>query len=406
MLGAPSSITVAKLIKACSTEQWPKILQLLRELQASRLKQDVVPYSSAVTKLSRSESWQKALLLHMDMRRQRLGDLGAYAALLTACRVGAAWCAALALLRELRSAGMQPDTVCSNAVVSALTRATQLSKALLGHLAWETANMNSILMSLRHIPTSWTHALHVLEHMQRRRIPADVGTLKSAMSICGNSRPDLVPGLSRQLQVQPDTVALNMHLGFLEKRHDWQAALHELRSLNPELGGTGLRPELITYNTAISACSKAARWAWALELLAAMVSSALKPDEVTTGSLITACSTTGRWLLALQLLVASNQSPPNLIAVHSAITACEKAGQWMWSLHLFSDAVASRLAPDIGLLGAVLSSFEKAQQWTRSLQLLSQMSRERTIPYPHAPELNPPHTKPNPCGKLRNRLQL
>ena len=310
---------------------------------------------------------------------QHLGDAGAYAAALMACRSGAAWQTALAILQEAGSARVQPDTVCRNAAVSAITRATELSKALMtSDLAGEVANFNSLIMSLRHVPTSWQNLFHVLEQMQHQKISADVGTLKAAASICGKARPDLVLGLWRQLQlqrVQPDIVAVNMLVASLEKIHHWQAALHQLDLC----GRTGLKPELITYNAVISACSKAMRWATAVELAAMMASAALMPDEITTSSLITACSR-GRWLLALQLLASSRGRSPNLIAVHSAVTACDTAGQWMWSLHVLADASAMRLRPDTLLLGAVLSSFEKAQQWTLSLALLSQMASDGVSP--------------------------
>eukprot|EP00439_Symbiodinium_sp_Y106_P039761 s878_g4.t2 len=322
-----------------------------------------------------------ALGLHLDMRLQRVADVGSYAALLTACRSGTAWQTSLVLLQEAYSVQLQPDsdTTCSSAVISALTRATQVSRALMArHLASETPNFNALIMSLRHVQASWVHAFHVLEDMKRRQISSDMGTLKAALSICGKHKPELVPKISRQLQIQPDILAVNMIVGSMEKCHSWQAALRELWLV----GQTRLRAELTTYNTVISACSKASRWSWALHLVDVMVSSALEPDEITSGSLITACSSQGRWLLALQLLHLHSlrHGRPNLIAAHSAITACEKAGRWMWSLHLFSDALSSRLTPDLSLLGAVLSSFEKGQQWARALQLLSQINKESFSP--------------------------
>ena len=376
---APNWITLANLIKSCSAEQWEQILNLLQKLP--RDQKNVVPYTVAVTKLTRAEFWQMALGLHLDMRLQRVADVGSYAALLTACRSGTAWQTSLVLLQEAYSVQLQPDsdTTCSSAVISALTRATQVSRALMArHLASETPNFNALIMSLRHVQASWVHAFHVLEDMKRRQISSDMGTLKAALSICGKHKPELVPKISRQLQIQPDILAVNMIVGSMEKCHSWQAALRELRLV----GQTRLRAELTTYNTVISACSKASRWSWALHLVDVMVSSALEPDEITSGSLITACSSQGRWLLALQLLHLHSlrHGRPNLIAAHSAITACEKAGRWMWSLHLFSDALSSRLTPDLSLLGAVLSSFEKGQQWARALQLLSQINKESFSP--------------------------
>ncbi|CAE7569398.1 unnamed protein product [Symbiodinium pilosum] len=313
------------------------------------------------------------------MRKHRLADVGAFAAVLTACRTGAAWPTSLAILQEARQTHVQPDDICCNAVVSALTRATQIAQALVeSQLTLKTPNFNSIIMSLRHTSAAWAYAFDVLAHMQNRRVAADVGTLKAAASICGLGRPDLVLSLFKgleELRVQPDIIAVNMLMGSLERCHKWQAALHHLHLYCSE----GLIPELTTYNSAISACSKAARWAWSMHL--ADTGLLLRADEITMGSLITACSSQGYWRLALQLLHASKHGgSPSLIAFHSAITACDRAGRWMWSLHLFSDAIASRLTPDVSLLGAVLSGLEKAQHWTRSLALLCRMAGDGYSP--------------------------
>ena len=60
-----------------------------------------------------------------------------------------------------------------------------------------------------------------------------------------------------------------------------------------EMKTAGLKPNVITYNAAISACEKGGRADEALKLLAEMKTAGLEPDVITYNAVISACEKGG-----------------------------------------------------------------------------------------------------------------
>eukprot|EP00438_Fugacium_kawagutii_P035645 Skav208361 [mRNA] locus=scaffold1964:364436:365666:- [translate_table: standard] len=87
-------------------------------------------------------------------------------------------------------------------------------------------------------------------------------------------------------------------------------------------------PDVISYNTTLSACAKAERWPWALWLLRTMK---VEADSIS-------CSAaTSAWLLALALLGdALRQSVAvDRVFFATVISCCAKAARWRSALRLF-----------------------------------------------------------------------
>ena len=95
-----------------------------------------------------------------------------------------------------------------------------------------------------------------------------------------------------------------------------------------------LEPNVISYNSAISACSKGQQWEQALNLLSEMRSSWLQPDVISYHSAISACDKGRQWEQALRLLLEmrSSRLEPNVMSYNSAISACDKGQQWEQAL--------------------------------------------------------------------------
>ena len=364
----PDAVTYSLLIKACSRDRWWKTLEYLAMMQTLKHDQhDIVPYAAAMSFLNKLAKWQASLQVFQVARQQQIvADTRLFAAAFTACRLGAAWELSICFLQNAKSSRIPLDDVGRNGLVSALVRGSQVATAM--DFAENVANINSMLMSLsqRHREssgTAWAWTLHILERFPKLRISPTLGSFKAAAST-SKDRPDMVlPILEtlKTLDLPPlDETALNMLLTSLERCHRWQDALFHLWA-HPGL------VELASYNSVISACSKVARWEFALRLADEIP----KADEITFGSLVSACYR-GHWSLALHLLYQSRLQNirPNRIMVHSAIVSCE-GQRWPWSLYLFEESLSWRVSPDSTLVGAVISSCEKGHQWARCLDLLS-----------------------------------
>ncbi len=91
----------------------------------------------------------------------------------------------------------------------------------------------------------------------------------------------------------------------------------------------GLKPNVITYSSLVSACSKGMETEKALEVCANLKHSGLQPDVITLNALISACSKKNEKEKALEVFVDMKQSglKPNVITYHAVVSACAKGEQ-------------------------------------------------------------------------------
>eukprot|EP00435_Cladocopium_sp_Y103_P016195 s361_g4.t1 len=125
---------------------------------------------------------------------------------------------------------------------------------------------------------------------------------------------------------------------------------------------------LISFNSAISACEKAGRWQEVLCLLQALSgrSQPLPPWDELQLFEAKSCDPMrkgGQWQRALQSLREARDfdSEISIISYSATISACEKSGQWQVALQLLEDAI---------------SACEKRGQWRPALLLLNQLVEE------------------------------
>ncbi|CAE7463345.1 RNF32 [Symbiodinium sp. CCMP2456] len=134
----------------------------------------------------------------------------------------------------------------------------------------------------------------------------------------------------------------------------------------------GTRPDVVTFNTAISACASSKKWAEALQLLEEGKKLPSGPDQLTYGATISACE--DHWELALHLLdeMSASKLQPNEVISASTIRACsngdnpesaiellralqQKAVRWLLS-KIKDDGVEM----DVGLFNAAMGVCRQA----------------------------------------------
>jgi pentatricopeptide repeat domain-containing protein 1 len=197
----------------------------------------------------------------------------------------------------------------------------------------------------------------------------------------------------------------------------------EALALLADMQHLGLKPSLITYGSALTACSTAGRGEQALALLQQMQhSSGLLPDARCYSAVISALGKAGMWREALQVLTAMQQPltltvvqplgttvgtrngkteaattgtgpaaaaaagttasaattstvsrkgiKPNIVCYTAAITALARAGEARRALQLFSSMQTSGVSPDRLAWNAVLSACEgEGGQWFEALRM-------------------------------------
>lgn len=138
-----------------------------------------------------------------------------------------------------------------------------------------------------------------------------------------------------------------------------------------------LRPTLVTYTAAISACESVKEWAEALALLDEMRLHNLVPGAFTYASVLTALEGSQEWERALALFRDSSAiSSPNLVAYNAMIGCLEHARSPDGALELLWEMQQRRLDPTMVTYGAVARACEKGHKGLHLLHVLRQTECE------------------------------
>lgn len=137
----------------------------------------------------------------------------------------------------------------------------------------------------------------------------------------------------RQMQakfaVAPDAISYNICMAAVA-RSPGQKKLSEVLQLHDEMILSGVRPNVRTFTTVISACATAGDWKQALSLLQKMEKEGVRANRFTYSAAISAMGKAGRWQHALALLhrMGERRVPANVVAFNAAMAACTSAGHW------------------------------------------------------------------------------
>lgn len=215
----------------------------------------------------------------------------------------------------------------------------------------------------------WKKALELVEEMEERQgtcAPSGV-TYSVAITACGNGG-------------------------------QWEKALELLELMRTK----NMDINLITYNAAITALSKAAKhsskdptaastittsgkefsqqqqlWPKVLFLLDQMRSHGIEPDGFSFSAAISCCGAEGRWEEALHLIELMQQggprTRPNKIAYTAAIASCGKAGQVEHALRLFRQMREEGFAADRVAYNALFSALRVAKRADAAFDLWNEM---------------------------------
>lgn len=119
--------------------------------------------------------------------------------------------------------------------------------------------------------------------------------------------------------LSPKTSSFQTTLSLLSRQRKWRQCLQLLDTMVD----WDIPRTVVTYNTVISACSRAREVGMAKSLLSRMkTKDNLRPDETTYSTIIGACASTSRWKDALLLLDLCNREPgvtPNIFIYTNAM---------------------------------------------------------------------------------------
>ncbi|CAJ1420721.1 unnamed protein product [Effrenium voratum] len=202
--------------------------------------------------------------------------------------------------------------------------------------------------------------------------------------------------------LEPNVIIYSMAISACEKGGSWQSALLLLEGINENTvefvwrfqpGGSqspAFQPlshqardspydanlvlplqDVICFNSAISACAKAAAWTQAVDLFRHLQSS-LQPDVISYNAVISACERSEQWELALQVLqdIGRRQIEASIISFNTAASACGRAEQWQQSLRLFTEAQDRKLQSSMVSITAAIDACGAGGCWQGALELV------------------------------------
>eukprot|EP00435_Cladocopium_sp_Y103_P062224 s996_g23.t2 len=167
--------------------------------------------------------------------------------------------------------------------------------------------------------------------------------------------------------------------------------LHEMQSLEMEINALldckvrrrfwNLHPDVVTFNTAISACAKGSHWLSSLKMFSLLHEQQLQADHVTFNSVLNAFRLTWRSSLDLLAQMGDSETAPDIISYNTCISGC-----WHWptAVQLQQLATSNQLRLDII---SYASAFDAARSvrssdglWWQVLRQLEAMSQDSMLP--------------------------
>ncbi|CAM9465088.1 unnamed protein product, partial [Choristocarpus tenellus] len=179
-------------------------------------------------------------------------------------------------------------------------------------------------------------------------------------------------------------ICCNAAMGVFARSGCWSQAL-ELLSNMQDKGTEGAPlpiPDVITYNTAISACGRGRKYQLALNLLRQMEEEGISPDRFSFSAAISACKSSAQWQTALTLLDTMQRKGlgRELHSLNAAVAACAVACQWEPALSILQEMEKKGPRPDVFTFSSAIDACGRGGQPDKAVALLRVMSRSRIAP--------------------------
>ncbi|CAK0869039.1 unnamed protein product, partial [Prorocentrum cordatum] len=186
-------------------------------------------------------------------------------------------------------------------------------------------------------------------------------------------------GLLREMAgdgVRPDVVNFNIAISACASVGAWLPALGLLQ--NRRVRQARAAPDAVTFNALISACDRAAESDRARACLQGMGEARVAANAVTYSTVMSAVAKSGDWRCVLELFgsMPSHRISQDSVCYSVVIAACERASSWTQSLSLFNSMCELRVERDVVVLGNVMCAYGKAERWADALELLQAMRRD------------------------------
>ncbi|CAE6971761.1 MRL1 [Symbiodinium natans] len=231
--------------------------------------------------------------------------------------------------------------------------------------------------------SSWAEALQLFQASLQGRLRADGIVYGAAVSACERgSRWQYSLALlteADELTLDPGIRTLNSALVACGAGNQWCWALHVFDQARRGIHGT---PNVVTYNSVISAVARADHWRLGLQLFELLTRTGLEVTEVSFTAGVAACAKGEHWVGALGILAMSRDASLETGAMtagrNAAANACIQAGQWEEGLSIA--LAGTSLGFDDGSWALAVLACKAGCRWEQALFLLGAMEQAGVLP--------------------------
>ena len=188
----------------------------------------------------------------------------------------------------------------------------------------------------------WKGTLQLIDIMKENHISFETRTFNEILiSLSKNCRLDVVIDQHEQmklLSVKPDVVTYNTLISAYSNSGKPREALNLFNSINLE---PTIFPDIVTYTCAMRAYIKEKKEESAIILFETLQDKKMKLDVYAYACVIDACAKSNKWRKALDYLDEMRRSgiEPNAVAYSAAINACGNGAQWRVALDLLYQVI-------------------------------------------------------------------
>lgn len=172
----------------------------------------------------------------------------------------------------------------------------------------------------------------------------------------------------------PNVIPFNLRLKKLAKDRNWRAALKCIEEIHQQ----GLRPDEISYATAIDACSKSFKSKEAVRLFHEMKGAGIRPNVPIYNAVMNACARDHQWKQSLNFLndMRANGIIPNIVSYNVCLSALEKAKKWSIAVDLMKDIRTSGVPLQVITYNTVISACAKSRKMNVCEEIHQQMKMD------------------------------
>eukprot|EP00913_Durusdinium_trenchii_P006554 g6157.t1 len=290
----------------------------------------------------------------------------------------------LGALQVLEKKRIQKDVVLCNTVISSCEHSSQWPRALNQFASFQHSLLHASVVSFGAVMSNcekadqWHMAGQLLSQLYSTELESNAILLASAMSASGGEAWRCTMAL---LQQKCDVICFNSAVSACGEAKRWASALKILLDGKCQQ----LRSTIVSYSAAMSASEN--QWLSAWHLFQLLRSDGVLVSTVPFNAVASACEKAAEWENALHLVIQVDlmRLQRSIITYGSGISACEKSlEEWGWSLHLLAELLTRSLQGNLVVHNAAISACEKrapvdeplnhlrkGAQWQHALRLLS-----------------------------------